>query len=368
MENVNHNLEECIDCKACMKGCVMLDEFTDSPKSLLTNFSKANPNANISFSCATCDYCFTVCPKDISFQHIFSESKKEHARDDKVLKSFGYKAVMFHQKNSFSKLFTSKTKFRSGEYKNMAFMPGCALSSYSPEMVQKIYKHLQIILPGINIIQQCCGQPTKIVGDIKRFNSYYEKLQGDIDYMQADTIITACENCYMSLKEHSPNVKAKTLYEILDEFGIPNEKEGLFSSFESVALHDPCPTRNQKSLHESVRSLLKKLGVNFEEFKHNKAKTECCGSGGMLELTNPKLAIEQMQNRANQTKCENIVTYCQSCSESMVKGGKNGIHILDLIFGDDIDKNFKQKQLGTVSKWYNRYKSKKMIDNIKEVV
>lgn len=363
----NQNLEECINCKSCMKGCLMLHEFTDSPKNLLLDLKAQKPNANISFSCATCNYCYTVCPVDISFEEIFKNGKKEHAKDDKVLKSFGYKAILFHQKNSFSKLFTAKTKFSKGEYKNMAFMPGCALSSYSPLLVQKIYTHLQNVLPGINILQQCCGQPTRIVGDMKRFSSLYSKLEADVQSMQAQTIVTACENCYMSLKTYSPHLKVVSLYEILAQFGIPKDKEHAFGAFAPVALHDPCPTRNQKALHVSVRELLAKMDLKIEEFKHNREKTECCGSGGMLELTNPKLALEQMYKRAHQTKCETIVTYCQSCAESMNKGGKNGVHILDLLFSDTIDVDFKQQKNSVLKKWYNRYRSKKNIEKLKEV-
>lgn len=363
----NQNLDACIDCKSCMKGCLLLEEFTDSPKNLLMDFKKNKPSAHISFSCATCNYCFSACPVDISFQELFQNSKKEYAKDDKVLKSFGYKAILFHQKNSFSKFFTAKTKFHQGEYSHMAFMPGCALSSYSPELVEKIYLHLQDILPGINILQQCCAQPTRIVGDMERFKTLYSKLEADISALNAQTIITACENCYMSLKEYSPQVQTVSLYEILAQYGIPKNKENVFNDFEPVALHDPCPTREQKALHVSVRNLLDKMGLKIEEFKYNKEKTQCCGSGGMLELTNPKLALKQMQNRANQTSCETIVTYCQSCAESMSKGGKNGVHILDLLFAKEASSYFKQRKNSVIKKWYNRYRSKKNIQNFKEV-
>ena len=366
MQSPNPNLEACIDCKSCMKGCLMLHEFTDSPKSLLMDFQRAKPSAHISFSCATCNYCHSVCPVDISFQNLFFEAKKEHAKNDKTLNSFGYKAVLFHQKNSFSKLFTAKTKFSKGEYKNMAFMPGCALSSYSPVLVQKLYRHLQDRLSGINILQQCCGQPTRIVGDMQRFETLYAKLQNDIDTMGIDTVVTACENCFMSLKEFSPNLKVVTLYEVLAKEGIPKDKLGAFYGFERVALHDPCPTRHQNSLHVSIRKILHLMGIEYEEFKYNRAKTQCCGSGGMLELTNPKLALKQMKDRANQTSCNSILTYCQSCAESMSRGGKNGVHILDLLFSDTVQSEFKQKSNSTLSKWYNRYKSKKMIEKLKE--
>jgi Fe-S oxidoreductase len=365
MSNAHLDYEKCIDCKLCMQGCLMLDEFTNSPKNLLLDFKQNKPTSHISFSCATCNYCETVCPADISFKDIFKEAKVEHAKDDKVLKSFGYKSVLFHQKNSFSKIFTAKTKFSVGEYKNMAFMPGCALSSYSPHLVYKIYKHLNATLPGINMLQQCCGQPTRIVGDMKRFHKLYSKLEADIDYMQVDTVVTACENCYMSLKEFSPNVKVVSLYETLAKHGIPREKENAYTSFDKVALHDPCPTRHEKHLHVSTRKLLDMIGLEYEEFKNNREKTECCGSGGMLELTNPKLALNQMNSRANQTKCDTIVSYCQSCAESMSRGGKNGVHILDLIFTDIKKDNFVQKKNSVVKKWFNRYKSKKIIEKLK---
>ena len=365
MINVDQEHENCIDCKLCMKGCLMLDQFTTSPKDLLFEFKENKPSSDISFSCATCDYCYTACPKDISFKEVFKVSKIDHAKDNKVLNSYGYKSILFHQKSSFSKFFTAKTKFLEGKYKNFAFMPGCALSSYSPNLVKKVYNHLNSVLPGINMLQQCCGQPTRIVGDMDRFHSFYSKLEADIDYMSVDTVVTACENCYMSLKEFSPNIKTVSLYDVLAEYGIPKDKIEAYKDMTKVALHDPCPTRYEKSLHKSTRKLLTNIGLEFKEFKHNKEKTQCCGSGGMLELTNSKLALKQMNSRANQTDCETIVSYCQSCCESMSRGGKNGVHLLDLIFADDVKNDFTQKKNSVVKKWFNRYKSKKFIEELK---
>ena len=85
-------------------------------------------------------------------------------------------------------------------------------------------------------------------------------------------------------------------------------------------------------------------------------------SGGMLELTNPKLALKQINSRANQTKCDVIVSYCQSCSESMSKGGKKGVHILDLIYDERMKVKMKQESRGTIKKWFYRYKSKIIIE------
>lgn len=354
---MNHE-QECIDCKACMKGCLMMGEFTDSPKTLLESIK--NSPANVAFSCAACGYCEHVCPKDISIQEYFVERKKELAPSE--LHNFGYKAVLFHQVLSFSKSLTTIKKFSTSNYSNVAFMPGCALSSYSPRLVESIIHHLQKVSPGMGVLMQCCGKPTRMLGDMPRFENFYSKLDADIDRLGIDTVVTACENCYMSLKECSPHVKTISLYEWLDMKGIP---ECSFEHAQIVALHDPCPTRLEKSLHESVRSLLNKMKLPFKEFRFNREKTQCCGSGGMLDVTNPKLAKQQMVSRANQTECQTIITYCQECARSMSRGGKSGVHILDLLFTPSVAQSFKQPLHGALTSWINRYKTKQIIKNFK---
>lgn len=353
-----NDMNDCIDCKLCMKGCLMMEEFTDSPKSLLEDIK--NSSADLTFSCAACGYCEHVCPKDISIQQYLVERKIELA--PKELHNFGYKAVLFHQVLSFSKPLTAIKKFTDKDYSHMAFMPGCALSSYSPNLVKSIINHLQKVSPGMGILMQCCAKPTRVLGDIPRFDKFYSALERDIARLGATTIVTACENCYMSLKTQSPHIKTISLYEWLDDVGIP---EVNFEDAPAVALHDPCPTRHEPELHRSVRSLLDKMKLSYKEFKYNKDKTQCCGSGGMLDLTNPKLAKAQMVSRANQTDCETIVSYCQECARSMSRGGKNGMHILDLLFTPSVAKSFKQPFHGTVTSWMNRYKTKKMIQNFK---
>ena len=168
----------------------------------------------------------------------------------------------------------------------------------------------------------------------------------------------------MSIKTYAPHIEIVSLYTILAQHGIPKEAMNAFGSHEKVALHDPCPTRFERHLHEDVRTLLKVLELPYEEFKYNREKTLCCGSGGMLELTNPALAKEQMKSRAEQTACESIVSYCQSCAESMSKGGKNGVHLLDLIFTPEF--SMKQEAQGSLKKWYNRFNSRQMISALKD--
>lgn len=363
---IDEYVQSCIDCKRCMQGCPMLHAFTVSPKTLLTHFSTEKPTSDMAFSCANCGLCAHLCPNDIDFGHLFADAKRTYAKEKSILKKYGYDGVRFHQKHSFSKRFSAKMKFSKGEYTHMAFMPGCALSSYSPSLVQTVFLYLRSILPGIGIIQQCCGTPTRVVGDMQQFGVYHSRLENDLASMGASMVVSACENCYMSLKTYAPHVEVVSLYSVLAKHGIPKEAMNAYAKHEKVALHDPCPTRFERHLHEDVRTLLGWIGLPFEEFKHNREKTLCCGSGGMLELTNPPLARQQMKTRAEQTACKSIVSYCQSCAESMSKGGKNGLHLLDFIFSTNAKST--QPRLNVVKKWYNRYRSRKQIEALKDVL
>jgi len=246
----------------------------------------------------------------------------------------------------------------------MAFMPGCALSSYSPRLIHTVFHYLQSKCSGMGIIQQCCGTPTRMMGDMTQFQTYHSKLERDLEKMGATTVVTACENCFMSLKTYVPHIKIVSLYSLLAQIGLPEHAKERHKNAPKMALHDPCPTRYEKEIHHDVRTLLMQIGLPYEEFKQNREKTLCCGSGGMLELTHSGLAHEQMRSRAHQTECESIVSYCQSCAESMSKGGKNGVHLLDLIFNPAFA--MKQEVPGTLKKWYNRFSSRQKISALKD--
>ena len=87
----------------------------------------------------------------------------------------------------------------------------------------------------------------------------------------------------------------------------------------------------------------------------------------MLTATNNELAFAHMEKRAQQSEHDHIVTYCQECTESMKKGGKKALHLLDFLFNEDIYSSgvFDQKQTSTAGKWINRYRSARMIGSLR---
>lgn len=316
-DQIHKQAEKCTECGLCMKTSPMLKEFCTSPKKIPS--TPAN----------------------------------------------------FHQELSFSKLFRTSIKGLGKEGVKRVFFPGCSLMAYSPEIVLKTYDYLRGKLPGIGIMMGCCGKPTRAMGDKKAFQRRYHTLQQEFIKNKVDEVIVACSNCFITIGGNSPQIKIRSLWDVIAQVGIPEEKKDIGKSCPiKFALHDPCPTRKETSIHDSVRKIIGKLGFKIEEMKYSREKTLCCGAGGMLGGTNPSLAIVQMKKRANQAQSDYMLSYCEECVSSMKIGGKKAIHILDLLFDDP--KNFKtpfdQANQSTLQRWGNRYRGKRKIEHRGEIL
>jgi len=247
------------------------------------------------------------------------------------------------------------------------FIPGCSLPSYNPEAVKKALEYLQKKLPGTGAILKCCGKPTKALGQIDKFKERYGQFQAEIDKLGADEIIVACQSCYMTMTEYSPKQKVISLWQLLPEIGLPEEAVGKGKNSDVVfAIHDSCPTRNVSSIHDGIRWIMNELGYKVEEPPHTRENTRCCGFGGMVVPANPDLALRVMQRRTSEMESDYVVAYCAACRESMVKGGKKAVHILDLIFGPvfTTKSEFPGLPGSPVTSWVNRYKSKRNINKV----
>ncbi len=362
--------EKCVGCKLCMDNCPMLDQYCNSPDELLTQIVEDQQVAAIiPFSCALCGYCTQVCPQMVDLNKVFLELRMDIVKKNKgVPKAIPNRAVKFHQKNSFSKLFTTDAKGLDENEMKRVFFPGCALTAFSPELVIKIYDYLRDKLPGIGIMLNCCGKPTHSMGDMEKFNKYYATVQDTFDTNGVEEIIVACQNCYKAIGKNSPRQRITSLWDIIAEVGIPKEKVNKGrETHTTFAIHDPCPTRENSHIHDSVRKITQELGLKIKEMEFSRERTLCCGSGGMLGVTNSALALKQMNKRANQTEEEYIISYCQECVESMRRGGKKSIHILDLLFRDEVylRKEFDQEDISTFKKWTNRYIAKVKVNRYK---
>jgi NADPH-dependent glutamate synthase beta subunit-like oxidoreductase len=353
------------ECKDCVAECEFLDQYCEHPKELMEKMLEDPTevdNLAMSYFCNLCDTCTVYCPNDFELADIFMDIRRELVEQDEGPLDGHTPVTKFHQPLGFSSLFTASLPDNSVEETKRVFFPGCSLSSYSPEVVANTYQYLKDNLPGTGFIQKCCGAPTDMVGQEDKFEERFQDLIDDVHDLGATEIITACPDCTHNIEHHAPDdITVTPLYEAIEEIGIPEDRKGIANG-KIIAIHDSCKARDYIDTQDSVRYIADELGLEVDEFEHNREDTRCCGFGGMALLANEDLSTDIMDRRANETE-RDIVTYCAACRESMTMADAPAFHLLEFMFSDDwkdgahgLDNPLKQ--------WYNRWSTKRKAKKI----
>lgn len=250
--------------------------------------------------------------------------------------------------------------------KHYCFMPGCSLASYSSKLVEETADHLRSRLPNFSVIQKCCGKPTLDMGQKDKFMKRFSILKDEILKSETEIMITACQNCYETLKNEI-DFETLSLWEVFPELGLPEgtEAKGLKSPVK-FTIHDSCPTRDNGAIHKGIRRIMDILGYCYTESPDSGKKTRCCGAGGMVIPANPEISEKVTKRRVSSLAKTDIITYCASCRSNMLKGGAESWHILDLIFGPVVKDGYSPENVldSTFRSWRNRYRSKKKLTRL----
>lgn len=107
-----HIVQNCTECKRCMGDCPFLQAYCQSPKTLFQQIlatESTQLDAKIPYSCLLCGHCTFVCPQHLALNDAFLSIRQDLMKEQKLpLKSL--KSVLFHQKFSTSRLFTTVHK------------------------------------------------------------------------------------------------------------------------------------------------------------------------------------------------------------------------------------------------------------------
>ena len=369
------------ECKLCMKECIMLNDYTECPKSLFKKYLEEgyeNLEHMIAYSCNECSQCTLKCPKEFNMKGIFTALKEDYAEKNNGLVPLEIlkESDRTQEKECGDEYCTrvdgslQKKEVHKKQKTKYVFVPGCTVSAYSPKGVENIVKHLKECLGHENVgaLLQCCGKVTRFIGETEKFEERNKKAIDILDDMGAEVIITVCPSCYKVFKETAKNQKVIAYWDLMKNLiGIPETARGIGKGSDVVFnIHDSCVTRDETSHHESVRWVLDELGYNWTEIERNGKNTRCCGVGGMVCSSNPELYERVYTRRANDFDQHNIVTYCGSCRGTMQAAGKDAVHILDLLFGPKYTKD-QERARGYQTEqemWKKRLETKERLNHL----
>lgn len=331
----------CIQCECleCVKTCEYLNHYKGYPKkyireiynnlSIVMGTRHANRFIN---TCALCGLCSEVCPTDVDMGRICHDARLQMVETKRMPPSahdFALRDMAFSNGEKFA-LARNAPGFESSRY---AFFPGCQLCGSSPEHVEKMYVFLRQVFPveGVGLMLRCCGAPADWAGERELFDDVKSEFRHEYEKLGKPKIIVACSSCYRIFKTHFPDIEIQSFWEVFDRMGPRHFTARDIST--PITIHDPCSTRYETALQDSVRNIIIKIGYKIEELPLNREKTECCSYGGLMWLANRDVAKLVVQRRVGESSLD-YVTYCAMCREFFTRGGKRTLHLLDLIYGN----------------------------------
>lgn len=339
----------CIKCQCneCFKACAHIRKFNTMPKKYIRQINQneilflgdhtANKMIN---SCTMCGLCGEVCPSKINMGDIISETRKSMVERDKMPPSahdFALRDMEFSNSEKCT-LLKHQPGFDKSKY---MFFPGCQLSASSPLYVKKVYEYLiGTTDEGVGVMLGCCGAPAEWAGIEDLFQKNTDKLKENWNAAGKPTFVLACSSCFNIFEKYMPEISFISLWQYMAEQGIPENRESFKKR--TYTIHDACSTRYNQKLQDSVREIIRSLGYEIEELKYSKEKTKCCGYGGLVYYANKEQAEDFIKERIQESS-RDYVAYCSMCRDLFASQGKRTLHLLDLIYGEDLDQLAEKK-------------------------
>lgn len=339
LEEAVREAERCLHCECleCVKICPYLAHYQGYPRkyareiynnaSIVMGERKANAMIN---TCSLCRLCETVCPEDFSMANLCREARTDMVQRGKMPPS-AHEFALLDMDFSTGDKFALTRRQPGADASAHLFYPGCQLSGAAPNHVFNAYAHLMGRLPGgVGLMLGCCGAPAWWSAREERFGKILTAFEERWTEMDRPRIITACASCFQVFSERLPEAHTVSLWEVLEEIGLPEENRP-DPPKAPVAVIDPCATRGEPRIRESVRNLLNKMGIEVDELQFSGELTECCGYGGLMANVNPAVAKKVLERRIRQSP-RDYLAYCAMCRDRLAKAGKRTAHLLDFIW------------------------------------
>jgi glutamate synthase (NADPH) small chain len=313
-------------------------------------------------SCTMCGLCGEQCPVGIRMKDIIREARESMVEKGKMPPSahdFALKDMEFSNSRRFFMVKSSPGNANGKGNAAYLFYPGCQLSASSPGYVEKAYQYLlSRIKEGVGIMLGCCGAPADWAGRRDLMENSINRLREAWTQMGKPVFILACSSCCAIFAKYLPEIPFLSLWEIFERYGLP--ETALNGKNHILNVHDACSTRHNQNIHESLRKITVKLGYEIQELKYSKENTKCCGYGGLVYFANREQAGDFVKDRIGESN-QDFLVYCAMCKDLLVAGGKRTYHILDLIFGEDLEKMAHQKMPNLSERHANRARLKKKL-------
>jgi NADPH-dependent glutamate synthase beta subunit-like oxidoreductase len=359
--------ERCLACvcSQCVSNCTFLQHYvTRYPftEKGLVRILEARGEAEplIPYSCHFCGLCQAVCPQDLHAGQACMEVKQRLVALRKGPLP-QHKGIQNYVKWGTSPLFTLSRPDPATGKAQRVFFPGCSLPGYSPHLVKAAYAYLRAKLPDTGLMLNCCGAPSQLLGENDVLERVIQQVTAEMGKLGAQELIAACTHCLHTIAESRPEIKTRSLYEVILELGLPQDFRPQAAAVFNI--HDACGARQAPTIQEAVRRLVTETGHTYEEMAHRRERNLCCGAGGMVPAVDAPLA-QKMTDFCLSEATRDLITYCATCRARFAAAHHPALHVLELLFNPHWDKAKSARPPGSLKRWWHRWRLKRELQRL----
>ena len=234
------------------------------------------------------------------------------------------------------------------------YIASCVFTSQFPELSSRIQSYIRKRFE-MDIVR-CCV-PVYKIRDFEermpegRYREQWRALPDSGDFAAGDEVYSLCHNCNNIIEEMHPDLRVRSLWELIntdDTFPFPD------CSGMKAVIQDCWRSKDRAEEQDAVRSLLRKMNIEYKEAKLHHENTDFCGISLYRPQPprNPKLApkhyvdgaagkfiphTESEQKQIMEEYCRQfgpykVICYCHYCLEGLKIGGCDAVHLAELLF------------------------------------
>ena len=239
------------------------------------------------------------------------------------------------------------------EKENYFYVASCVFTEGEPALSRKIQQYVQerFAIPSI----RCCTPVYKVREFEERMPDWYRQEWQAVEhfrkYPAGSTMVYICHNCAAIFEEQYPEIHRLSVWELIlqDEQFVYPDYHG-----EKMAVQDCWRSRENHAEQKVVRELMRRMHIEPVELAENHGQTRFCGYSLVQPqpVRNPRLAPRRFRDHAAglfeehtaeekkrlmEEYCaaiptERVAAYCHYCIRGLKLGGKQGLHLAQLLF------------------------------------
>jgi Fe-S oxidoreductase len=336
------NALTCLECGKCTGVCpVSRYSKTFSPRqTLIRTVRNTHPDALKDadiWSCLTCQQCDTICPSDIKYieftqlirQFVGIENRQGTCSHGGILESI--LKIMTSPDLKQQRLDWLSKEYKTSNNSEYLYFMGCLpyydalFSEIEVEPLNiarstiKIFNYFDI-QPQVLQNEKCCGHDFYWGGDIENFKKLAKANLDQINELGIKHIITACPECYRTLKVDYSKYFNSQSFDVLHitEFmaqKLQENKIRLTTDPLKISFHDPCRLGRHMGIYDAPREAFSHVsGLQYQEMSHHRRRAICCGVTGWMNCSQISKQIQAFRlKEANAIGVETLVTSCPKC-------------------------------------------------------